>query len=106
MSQCPHRHDVLLLFCFPFSDPICGTNFGNSQFAVLLVMFNKAALSSYKFPCANVITLLQVLDVFWQNRHASCTFLDAVRERFMSVFHRFLSKHFLSSFHCCMGLCN
>jgi hypothetical protein len=28
--------------------------------AVLLVMFNKAALSSYKFPCANVITVLQV----------------------------------------------
>lgn len=67
MSQCPHRHDVLLLYCFPFSDPICDTNFGNSQSAVLLVMFNKAALSSYKFPCANVITLLQVLDVFWQN---------------------------------------
>ncbi|WVY89547.1 hypothetical protein V8G54_035061, partial [Vigna mungo] len=30
--------------------------------AVLLVMFNKAALSSYNFPSANVITLLQVLD--------------------------------------------
>ncbi|KAJ7525445.1 hypothetical protein O6H91_17G051500 [Diphasiastrum complanatum] len=29
--------------------------------AVLLVMFNKAALSVYKFPCANVITLLQVI---------------------------------------------
>ncbi|XP_009628552.1 UDP-N-acetylglucosamine transporter UGNT1-like [Nicotiana tabacum] len=29
--------------------------------AVLLVMFNKAALSSYKFPCANVITLFQML---------------------------------------------
>ncbi|EXC33716.1 hypothetical protein L484_008960 [Morus notabilis] len=28
--------------------------------AVLLVMFNKAALSSYKFPCANVITLVQM----------------------------------------------
>lgn len=28
--------------------------------AVLLVMFNKAALSSYKFPCANVVTLLQM----------------------------------------------
>ncbi|KAJ1415941.1 Sugar phosphate transporter domain [Sesbania bispinosa] len=28
--------------------------------AVLLVMFNKAALSSYNFPSANVITLLQV----------------------------------------------
>ncbi|GAQ85777.1 Nucleotide/sugar transporter family protein [Klebsormidium nitens] len=28
--------------------------------AVLLVMFNKAALSSYKFPYANIITLLQV----------------------------------------------
>lgn len=29
-------------------------------FAVLLVLFNKAALSSYNFPCANVITLCQV----------------------------------------------
>ncbi|CAM8923048.1 unnamed protein product [Rhodiola kirilowii] len=29
--------------------------------AVLLVMFNKAALSSYNFPCANVITLLQLI---------------------------------------------
>ncbi|CAN6459680.1 unnamed protein product [Victoria cruziana] len=28
--------------------------------AVLLVMFNKAALSSYNFPSANVITLLQI----------------------------------------------
>ncbi|KAL8498774.1 hypothetical protein ACS0TY_021920 [Phlomoides rotata] len=28
--------------------------------AVLLVIFNKAALSSYSFPCANVITLCQV----------------------------------------------
>ncbi|CAA7407570.1 unnamed protein product [Spirodela intermedia] len=29
--------------------------------AVLLVMFNKAALSSYSFPCANVITLFQMV---------------------------------------------
>ncbi|KAG0583300.1 hypothetical protein M758_3G126700 [Ceratodon purpureus] len=29
--------------------------------AVLLVMFNKAALSSYKFPTANVITVLQMI---------------------------------------------
>ncbi|XP_010241625.1 PREDICTED: putative UDP-sugar transporter DDB_G0278631 [Nelumbo nucifera] len=29
--------------------------------AVLLVMFNKAALSSYNFPCANVITLSQMI---------------------------------------------
>ncbi|XP_059433371.1 UDP-N-acetylglucosamine transporter UGNT1-like [Corylus avellana] len=29
--------------------------------AVLLVMFNKAVLSSYNFPCANVITLFQTL---------------------------------------------
>jgi hypothetical protein len=27
---------------------------------VLLVIFNKAALSSYEFPCANVITVMQV----------------------------------------------
>lgn len=31
---------------------------------VLLVMFNKAALSSYEFPSANVITLLQVRNFF------------------------------------------
>jgi hypothetical protein len=36
----------------------------NFQFAVLLVMFNKAALSSYNFPCANVVTLLQVLNIY------------------------------------------
>ncbi|KAK0572420.1 hypothetical protein LWI29_031329 [Acer saccharum] len=29
--------------------------------AVLLVLFNKAALSSYNFPCANVITLIQLV---------------------------------------------
>nr|XP_043619045.1 UDP-N-acetylglucosamine transporter UGNT1-like [Erigeron canadensis] len=29
--------------------------------AVLLILFNKAALSSYKFPCANVITLFQMV---------------------------------------------
>eukprot|EP01018_Ginkgo_biloba_P034191 Gb_27733 [translate_table: standard] len=29
--------------------------------SVLLVMFNKAVLSSYSFPCANVITLLQMI---------------------------------------------
>ncbi|KAL3362904.1 hypothetical protein AABB24_012278 [Solanum stoloniferum] len=29
--------------------------------AVLLVIFNKAALSSYSFPCANVITLFQMI---------------------------------------------
>ncbi|XP_073135976.1 UDP-N-acetylglucosamine transporter UGNT1-like [Henckelia pumila] len=39
--------------------------------AVLLVMFNKAALSSYGFPCANVITLCQMI--------SSCCFLYALR---------------------------
>ncbi|KAF8393169.1 hypothetical protein HHK36_021410 [Tetracentron sinense] len=39
--------------------------------AVLLVMFNKAALSSYNFPCANVITLFQMI--------FSCSFLYAMR---------------------------
>ncbi|BBG95523.1 Nucleotide/sugar transporter family protein, partial [Prunus dulcis] len=39
--------------------------------AVLLVMFNKAALSSYKFPSANVITLFQMI--------CSCGFLYALR---------------------------
>lgn len=35
--------------------------------AVLLLMFNKAALSSYNFPCANVITLFQVEDLLIPN---------------------------------------
>ncbi|KAF6151206.1 hypothetical protein GIB67_037414 [Kingdonia uniflora] len=39
--------------------------------AVLLVMFNKAALSTYSFPCANVITLFQMV--------CSCSFLYAMR---------------------------
>ncbi|CAK9326558.1 unnamed protein product [Citrullus colocynthis] len=39
--------------------------------AVLLLMFNKAALSSYKFPCANVITLFQII--------CSSTFLYGLR---------------------------
>ncbi|XP_015885841.1 UDP-N-acetylglucosamine transporter UGNT1 [Ziziphus jujuba] len=39
--------------------------------AVLLVMFNKAALSSYNFPCANVITLFQMI--------CSCCFLYVLR---------------------------
>lgn len=39
--------------------------------AVLLVMFNKAALSSYNFPSANVITLLQMV--------SSCFFLYILR---------------------------
>ncbi|RZC62014.1 hypothetical protein C5167_023756 [Papaver somniferum] len=39
--------------------------------AVLLVMFNKAALSSYGFPFANVITLFQMI--------CSCSFLYAMR---------------------------
>ncbi|XP_057434460.1 UDP-N-acetylglucosamine transporter UGNT1-like isoform X2 [Lotus japonicus] len=39
--------------------------------AVLLVMFNKAALSSYHFPSANVITLLQMV--------CSCCFLYILR---------------------------
>ncbi|GER35337.1 nucleotide/sugar transporter family protein [Striga asiatica] len=39
--------------------------------AVLLMMFNKAALSSYSFPCANVITLCQMI--------CSCCFLYMLR---------------------------
>ncbi|CAN0918302.1 UDP-N-acetylglucosamine transporter UGNT1 [Linum grandiflorum] len=39
--------------------------------AVLLVMFNKAALSSYRFPYANVITLFQMI--------SSCIFLYAMK---------------------------
>ncbi|KAL5559782.1 hypothetical protein UlMin_035993 [Ulmus minor] len=46
--------------------------------AVLLVMFNKAALSSYQFPCANVITLFQMI--------CSCCFLYALRRGKMITF--------------------
>ncbi|XP_022938174.1 nucleotide-sugar uncharacterized transporter 3-like [Cucurbita moschata] len=41
--------------------------------AVLLLMFNKAALSSYNFPCANVITLFQIM--------CSCTLLYVLHRR-------------------------
>ncbi|KAK6912575.1 Sugar phosphate transporter domain [Dillenia turbinata] len=46
--------------------------------AVLLVLFNKAALSSYNFPCANVITLFQMM--------SSCCFLYALRRSKIIVF--------------------
>ncbi|XAR70984.1 hypothetical protein NMG60_11028044 [Bertholletia excelsa] len=39
--------------------------------AVMLIIFNKAALSSYNFPCANVITLFQMV--------CSCAFLYVLR---------------------------
>ncbi|KAK4491046.1 hypothetical protein RD792_001768, partial [Penstemon davidsonii] len=51
----------------------------NFDFAVLLVMFNKAALSSYSFPCANVITLCQMI--------CSCCFLYALRRLKLISFH-------------------
>ncbi|CAL9227698.1 unnamed protein product [Arabidopsis halleri] len=41
--------------------------------AVMLVLFNKAALSSYDFPCVNVITLFQMV--------SSSLFLYALRRR-------------------------
>ncbi|KVH87746.1 protein of unknown function DUF250 [Cynara cardunculus var. scolymus] len=41
------------------------------DFTVLLVLFNKAALSSYSFPSANVITLFQMI--------CSCSFLYVLR---------------------------
>ncbi|PIN23970.1 Nucleotide-sugar transporter VRG4/SQV-7 [Handroanthus impetiginosus] len=47
--------------------------------AVLLVMFNKAALSTYSFPCANVITLCQMV--------CSCCFLYALRRAKFISFH-------------------
>lgn len=47
--------------------------------AVLLVLFNKAALSSYSFPSANVITLLQMI--------SSSSFLYALRRWRLISFH-------------------
>ncbi|KAI3454211.1 hypothetical protein Pfo_010874 [Paulownia fortunei] len=47
--------------------------------AVLLVIFNKAALSSYSFPCANVITLCQMI--------CSCCFLYALRRSKLITFN-------------------
>ncbi|XP_050884600.1 UDP-N-acetylglucosamine transporter UGNT1 isoform X1 [Lathyrus oleraceus] len=52
-------HQLLSFLCF--------------YFAVLLVMFNKAALSSYNFPSANFIALLQMV--------CSCCFLYFLRSR-------------------------
>ncbi|KAK4787719.1 hypothetical protein SAY86_011552 [Trapa natans] len=46
--------------------------------AVLLVLFNKAALSSYNFPSANVITLLQMI--------CSCSLLYILRRRKIITF--------------------
>lgn len=57
-----------LFICLPFLQP------APLWFAVLLVLFNKAALSSYSFPCANVITLLQV-DPIESNSFAIITHL-------------------------------
>ncbi|KAL6512347.1 UDP-N-acetylglucosamine transporter ugnt1 [Orobanche hederae] len=47
--------------------------------AVLLVLFNKAALSSYSFPSANVITLCQMI--------CSCCFLYALRRSKLITFN-------------------
>ncbi|CAN1812704.1 UDP-N-acetylglucosamine transporter UGNT1 [Linum perenne] len=52
--------------------------------AVLLVMFNKAALSSYNFPSANVITLFQMI--------SSCSFLYALRRSKIISFNATESK--------------
>ncbi|CAN0838159.1 UDP-N-acetylglucosamine transporter UGNT1 [Linum grandiflorum] len=52
--------------------------------AVLLVMFNKAALSSYNFPSANVITLFQMI--------SSCSFLFALRRSKIISFNATESK--------------
>ncbi|KAL6536205.1 UDP-N-acetylglucosamine transporter ugnt1 [Orobanche gracilis] len=49
------------------------------QCAVLLVLFNKAALSSYNFPSANVITLSQMI--------CSCCFLYALRRSNLITFN-------------------
>ncbi|KAL3633590.1 UDP-N-acetylglucosamine transporter ugnt1 [Castilleja foliolosa] len=46
---------------------------------VLLVLFNKAALSLYSFPSANVITLCQMI--------CSCCFLYALRRSKLITFH-------------------
>lgn len=57
------------------------------HFAVLLVMFNKAALSSYSFPCANVITLLQVSFILQK-----CLQLQTSLMQWSSLFFRKLSS--------------
>jgi hypothetical protein len=49
---------VIYFFCFTLSSALY--SFCCMSFAVLLILFNKAALSSYSFPSANVITLFQV----------------------------------------------
>lgn len=60
-------------------DCLFGSNYSDSGltflWAVLLIMFNKAVLSSYSFPYANVITLVQVLSWLSCSDGLSYTFL-------------------------------
>jgi hypothetical protein len=56
------------------------------SFAVLLILFNKAALSSYNFPSANVITLFQV-DL---PELTCCILLFAILIRMFYVFYAFI----------------
>jgi hypothetical protein len=51
---------TIFLFNFIFYFIIKFLTFSIFDFVVLLVMFNKAALSSYNFPSSNFIALLQV----------------------------------------------
>ena len=57
-----------------------GFNYSDSGltifFAVLLILFNKAVLSSYNFPYANVITLFQVPSLLSCSDGLSYTFLS------------------------------
>ena len=52
---------IIIILIFSLIDPFyVNSSMQFFVFAVLLVIFNKAALSSYHFPCASVITLFQV----------------------------------------------
>jgi solute carrier family 35 protein len=58
MSCAGSLHYILIQFYFLFYHQILSILY--FCFVVLLVMFNKAALSSYNFPSSNFIALLQV----------------------------------------------
>ena len=66
----------LPFFGFNYSDSGLTLFFVFVFLAVLLIMFNKAVLSSYNFPYANVITLFQVPSLLSCSDGLSYTFLS------------------------------
>lgn len=73
----------MLCKCFKFRSVWCHIFFLSDSgivwcLAVMLVLFNKAALSSYNFPSVNFITLIQVENgtIFY---NVNCQFLNQIK---------------------------